>query len=402
MRKAPLRLMTALLLSAILFVSCRKNQVNLADRSTYTANIVDSMQAVNIASRITSSNMFDPGQPDANRIVQTGITIRDFKNNPSFYIFSYADNGFVIIAAERNMYPVLAYSKESKLEKDKLSPGLMNWMQKTIEAVELVRKGMYDNRKEASAEWAFIDRRLHTSDPGSTSMKEPPIGDPCATIHHVLQNPLLPVRWGQGCLYNGQCPPAVGGPCGFAFTGCVATAMAQLMRFHQRPTSYNWAGMPTNSGNAEVERLMRDAGNSVGMNWTATGSGAPHSAIDDALKNSFGYRIANDVGYNRSRVLDNISTQHPVILSGWNGTFTTGWWIFEQTHYIDGHTWVCDGSEIFTNPCMSIIYLHMNWGWHEFPGANDHTGWYRDFDWNIPAAGVHFQYNKRAIIDIIP
>lgn len=401
MRKAPPRIVAVLMLSLFLVIGCRKNQNQFVIQSSpYHVDLVDSMEAVTIASRITNDNMFDLTKPDATKEIENGITIRDFNNNPSFYIFSFVSNGFVVIAADRNMNPILAYSTESKLKGGKVSSGLMNWLQKTNEAVEIVRKGKYDNAKSAVSEWSFIDRRLQNST--GITHRPPPDENPCDRITHTLQNPLLPVTWGQGCTYNAQCPTAADGPCGFAWTGCVATATAQVMRYWQRPTTFNWAIMPAATGNAEVARLMRDIGDGVGMSWSGTGSGAYHENIDDVLKNRYGYRISNDVGYNTSKVLGDISLQHPVILSGYNGTYTTGWWIFERTHYIDGHEWVCDGSEIYTNPCMSVIYLHMNWGWHETWVADDHNGWFRDFSWAIPGTDLNFQYYKRAIVDIIP
>lgn len=337
--------------------------------------------------------MFDPRAGDEHRTIESGFTIRDGQQLPAFYVFSYADTGFMIIAADRNMNPVLAFSDDSKLQPHNWSCGLEIWMNKMKEAVEIVRKGWYNNSQQAAAQWALIDERLQKKIPviPGINLRPPPDEDPCSTTTYSEVGPLLPVTWGQGCTYNTQCPPASTGPCGYCPTGCVATAMAQIMAFYQRPTSYNWAAMPAASGNMEVARLMHDAGISVYMQYFPTGSGAYHSDIDDAMKNTFGYRFSNDVAYNRSTVVGNIQIHHPVILSGVDAN-------------AGGHTWVCDGYRIWTNPCNTSVYLHMNWGWHEIFGGDDESGWFSELNWTIatPNGNLNFRTSNRAIVDIIP
>lgn len=97
--------------------------------------------------------------------------------------------------------------------------------------------------------------------------------------------PLLTTTWNQGCNYNDSVPVVSGGPCGKAYTGCVPTAIAQLLKFHSYPTTgwgqnthnvaccgsftvdfgaqtYNYAAMPNSlsSGNAQVAQLMFHCG----------------------------------------------------------------------------------------------------------------------------------------------
>jgi hypothetical protein len=405
MRKIYLWRAVFIVLAASLSIGCQKDFTGRNSSTDYKVRLVDSLDAVSIARHITPANMFFPDQPNANRKIESGITVRDARNNPAYYVFSFADSGFIVISGDRQLEPILAFSESSKLKPGKVAPGMYNWLQKTQEAVEILRKGWYDNSEPAAREWAYIDQRLENDQVsiGARTMRPPP-DEPCTPTNYFEVGPLLPVTWGQGCTYNSQCPPDLAGPCGFTVTGCVATAMAQVMAFHQRPTSYNWAGMPANLGNAEVARLMRDAGAAVNMQYSATSSGAYHSDIDDAFKNTFGYRFATDAAYNRSQVLGDIQINHPVILSGYNGQFTSGWWLWEKTHYIDGHEWVCDGYRMWTNPCQTTVYFHMNWGWHEQFTTNDQSGWFRDADWTIhtPSGDLNFQYNKRAIVDIIP
>lgn len=78
-----------------------------------------------------------------------------------------------------------------------------------------------------------------------------------------------------------------GMPNGRMLTGCVATAMAEVMNYHHFPNTYNWATMGATQ--AETARLMRDAANSVNMVYTCTGSGAYGTDIAPALINDFSY-----------------------------------------------------------------------------------------------------------------
>ncbi len=79
-------------------------------------------------------------------------------------------------------------------------------------------------------------------------------------------------------------------------TGCVATAMAQVIHFWHPNNSleYDYASMPTTFGNSEVQRLMRDAGNTVNMDYHCVndgGSGAYDTDVQWALKSNFGFSL---------------------------------------------------------------------------------------------------------------
>ncbi|MBN1338818.1 MAG: C10 family peptidase [Bacteroidales bacterium] len=132
-------------------------------------------------------------------------------------------------------------------------------------------------------------------------------------------NPLTQTYWGQACYYNDSCPADAGGSCGHSRTGCGATAMAQMMRFHQFPVSgagnisyshpvygeivadfgnavYNWQEMPPNltvysqpGEVASVARIMFHAGAAVEMDYGATASFSGTTSIRNALPERFGY-----------------------------------------------------------------------------------------------------------------
>ena len=178
------------------------------------------------------------------------------------------------------------------------------------------------------------------------------------------------------------------------------------MRYNQFPATYNYATMPATAGNNAVQALMRDAGNSVSMQYGCNGSGAYVQDVVPALKNVFGYSSANcwsysNTSYNQGygRVKDNINNYNlPVILAG-------------SDNAAGGHQWVCDGTLSTTyffgncgtgNSSASYLSFHMNWGWHEQNIATDYNGWFAFDNWTIYGLNYNFQYSKYGITEIHP
>lgn len=326
-------------------------------------------------------------------------------NVPYFYIFNMANKGgFVIVSAEKYEHPILAFSDEGEFQSENAPYGIISWLETTKQNIRYIRSGGIDTKRETTAEWNELSK-----DYGIPSMLRPP-PDPSCQDYSVSTTvgPLLATTWGQGCGYNDAVPvDPTGASCGHYPTGCVATAMAQIMRYWQWPNSYNWGLMPNNFAVWETADLMRDVGLSVGMDYATAGSGAPHEAIDDALRNSFGYATAQDAGYGLSsydHVRQQLSSNRPVLLCGYNDKNTS--WFGLVVEYSTGHEWVCDGyidTDIYwCNPDGSqggagYLSFHMNWGWN---GTSN--GWYAFNSWAPTGQGLNFQYARKMITNIHP
>lgn len=178
--------------------------------------------------------------------------------------------------------------------------------------------------------------------------------------------------------------------------------MAQIMKYYEHPSSYNWSLMPDSFGSNETSRLMRDAGDSVNMDWGCNGSGATTSDADDALKTTFGYSSANYQDFSISTTKSELNNGFPVILKG--GERGTVWLIFNV--YENGHAWVCDGIREYTVPtqvqagphgtitvCVKAWTYHMNWGWN-----GTYNGWYSG-GWQVGSDSFSYEagmvYNIR-------
>lgn len=268
------------------------------------------------------------------------------------------DRGFIVLAADRRAYPILAYSTKGKIDLKNLRTGLSEWLYNQQVYVENIENVSYQKISLNKMVWEELE-----SIPSGVPDPEPNPDFPTTTI--TIKGPLLSTKWGQRCGYNSMCPPTSDGPCGFSVTGCLATAMAQIMKYHNYPTDYNWSSMPNTYGNLEVARLMRDIGDAVNMKYGGASSSAdtPEEARD-AFVNNFGYSSsAKYIEYNgsQSKVEQQINWGHPVLMRGGEKKY----WADVIPYYGGGHAWVCHGYkrvdyEFEGVQTSSYLYLYMN------------------------------------------
>lgn len=321
--------------------------------------------------------------------IRNVLTIRIDDKTPAFYVVQFEPEGFIAVSGTKKETPILAYSESGYFEYNYLlveSNGLNEWVETRKEKIKsLIRNPLIGVADSIEEQWDYA---------------APPIdGEEIVSGGTVYEQkgPLLSTTWNQGCGYNDLLNACTdGGSCGRVWTGCVATATAQVMRYWEHPNTYTWSSMPNNSGSAETSRLMRDIGNAVNMSYGCDGSSAYTSDARDALVNTFGYSgYASYVTYNTSTLVTQLNASWPVILRG-QGT--------------GGHAWVCDGYRrnryiSIHNPgtyyeyetyTFSPLYLWMNWGWGPFGG----NGWflYDDF---TPGAN-NFNTDRKMIINIHP
>lgn len=325
------------------------------------------------------------------------------------------DDSFLsVVSADKREMPLLAFSDEGDLDVDDLeniSPELIFWMAMMEEEINSIRDGeplAVIDSKEAALVWNDIEtvgEVLENSPNGRTNAGCPPearCDDPGNTPPPpVTVGPLMSTEWGQRCGYNNVCPVNSKGPCGRALTGCVAVAMAQVMRYHQHPSNYTWSGMGvTSSASSDprhIARIMYDAGVSVGMDWDWNESTASTADVAGALKGSmFKYSSAtwrNSRNYSSSEVKNNLKYRRPVILRGKRSKAGCFLGICD---YKNGHAWVCDGYKTYNTECCGYLYFYMNWGWE---GSNN--GWFAYNKWSPPASG-NYQYDRGAVVNIKP
>ena len=286
---------------------------------------------------------------------------------PAVFVFNSTDQGFVLVSAEDNARAVLGYSDEGTFDANNIPENMQFWLK--MYADELAKaKG---ERLEVKGK---VNRREVKGE------RREAVAESYPTIAPVLGNTV----WGQGEPFNNKCPQINGKR---AVTGCVATAMSQIMYAHKYPTkgtgshsyttetegltvsanfgntTYDWANMipdyrgsyTTAQANA-VATLMFHAGVAADMDYTVDGSGAVSSIALAAMTEYF--------GYNKSiNILPKDFMKEEDILQEVASDLQAGRPVYVSGHTVnqEGHAFVCDGMK-------SDGYLHINWGWNG--GAN--------------------------------
>lgn len=314
--------------------------------------------------------------------------VKNINEQPVTYIFNSIDGGFVIVSAEERTIPILAYSDNGNIATDESEweENFAFWMQTYFDQIEYIR----ENDLPASVEAVEYRSKLDNGqDLGLRPAKD--------------VAPLMSTTWNQGCGYNADCPADASGPCGHVYTGCVATAMAQVIRYMEYPihgvgdecythyvygeqcadyaaATYDYASMPNGSGNAEVAELMYHCGVSVDMNYSPTGSGSYSYKVPRALNDHFDYKNAVILSKNSydptvwcSILINEIDNSRPMYYSG-SGS--------------GGHAFVVDGYQ-------GTDYFHFNWGW----GGSYNGHFYLD---DLTPGSADYTNSQQAVIGAIP
>ncbi len=356
-------------------------------------------KARNIAEKLNLENPYTPKNTQLNlRVSDNRIkeetTINGIKN-PAYYIFNYEDNaGFSVISADFRAMPILAYSSNGNFTNlnDTINSGLATYLQEYFDYIVSVRDTVKTIPIEIASMWnTAAAKAIGPIDPCDIEPDLPCNNDDPFVSTTQTWGPLLQTEWNQGTGYNDQidiingCRPP---------TGCVATAMAQIMRYWQHPSSFNWSALPVGDfPNNEIALLMRACGDAVDMNWTCRSSGANSNDAKKAFKNDFGY--SNDIKYKDYlyyQARNDIKTGRPVYLRGCR-TRTKKGFIIHWYVYDGCHAWIADGIRITNFETYSAYQVHMNWGW----GQDGGNGWY--VSWNN---GSNYQYDRRMIYKIHP
>lgn len=307
-------------------------------------------------SRLSDGNM-RPAMPAKDgvkpRLVHTAKTT---DGQPAVYIFNRGDDndGFMILSADDTAYPLLGYSDCGTADATNLPPALEWWLGEYARQIEYanahgITDGAEKNKVDIRSTWEPVAPQLNT-------------------------------RWDQVEPYYNLCP-IYGNE--NTYTGCVATAMAQVAKYWNYPEvgkgsisyeceeiskrlsmnfalkKFDWKNMRDEykkgqytAAEAEaVAYLMKACGYAVKMSYSTSSSGALAMNIANGLKKYLDYdkNMVYDMRMYHSStewekiIYDNLKNVGPVIYGG--GSMLGG-----------GHSFVCDGYD-------GNGMFHFNWGW---------------------------------------
>lgn len=292
-------------LTIILF-SCNRNDENIIDLKSNTNHFISQKSVENLLKNSTFKTVFYKSKTTGkiiNKQIEEIESVTSGKNIV-YYIVNYKSGGYLIIAADDRINPILAMSETNSFDYDKAKQqnGISFWLEEQANAVNYVRNENIEQPIEIRNAWNSL-----------SSIVSP---DPTSGSTTTYINALLSTTWGQGATYNDFTPI---GTCGtHTLTGCVATAMAQVLKFNQysNTNNYNWSMMPDSYGTSETSRLMSDIGIAVYMQYGCFVSGAYDDYIPYGFSH-FGYTNVRKTNSSiRNWIVNDLSLNRPVILCG--------------------------------------------------------------------------------------
>ncbi len=331
------------------------------------------------------------------------------KNINLIYLVNIED-GCIIVSACDAVMPVLGFSLKNGYSGKELPLGfsaLLNWYKAQI---------LYalENNLEKTDEVAHAWENYSGISSGVLKSANCEIWPKTFS-----KSPLTTTLWGQIGFYNEQCPYDETEEI-YTYAGCTAVAMAQVMKFWNKPahgsgsksyqdsnnppnsynnnanfgtTTYNWANMPDIAGwgtSFEIAKLIHHCGVSIntdyGYNESSTGS---ISVIADALETYFGYstsaeyiaksNYSNDTWDNILK--SNLDKRKPIVYRGDNGNGV-------------GHSFVLDGyiKTIYEEYSL-YTYYHVNWG-----ANGNYNGYFALND--LTPASENYNYHQGAVVNV--
>ena len=340
-------LLLAALLSAAMTIAAPVNQ----ERAQQAATAFFNQRVAGRAVQLTPVN--------ATRMTTSNVT-------PKFHIFNAGNNeGFIIVSGDDRTTPILGFTDNGHFDPSRMPANMKAWLENYEKQISM------------------LDQMGITATFDESLMVKP--------THNSI-SPLITSHWDQGAPYWNHCPEFMdidenGDTIGeYAYTGCVATSMAQIMNYYKYPLyctqtipsyemtyywndeyyitdtdplppiMFDWDNMKDNYTGAETQAekdavawLMLYAGCAAHMNYGTNASSTSDPYIPTAFNDYFNYdaKLVYRSDYDQAdweeMIYQELVAGRPLIYNGRSGTG-------------GGHSFVCDGYAYGD-------YFHINWGW---------------------------------------
>jgi hypothetical protein len=326
----------------------------------------------------------------SNRQVQEMNLRTEFSDEilPELYIYYFTNGSYAVVPADDNLRPVLAYSSRPLEDAEDMPPAFKLWLDFYAQDLLSIRGTEFEHAENKRL-WREVSMNNFGSMPRTRDV-----------------SPLIKTNWNQDWPYNELCPLDPAGPGGRVYVGCVATAMAQVMKYWNKPvtgqgsssyfasgygyqsanygnTTYLWDEMPNSvsGSNIPVATLMYHAAVSVEMGFAPDGSGSNGMRARNALASYFrfpGSTYVQKQNYSATAwetlLRAQLDNGVPMYYSG--------------SHTTSGHAWNCDGYQ-------GTDYFHFNFGW-----SGSYNGYY--YLNSITPGSNTFNLGQAAITNVIP
>lgn len=341
--------------------------------------------------RSVAVNWYRHYAPDSRKAaVISKVTEYKYHGQTSFYIYSFDKGGFVLVSANDAVTPVLGYGFDHSVPDSINNEAVKVWFDHYARQIDT----------------AFV---LDLQTDASISKWDQILSNNFQTLPGGSVGPLLLTTWNQGWPYNAYCPLSAYASGGHSYTGCVATAYGQILKYYNYPpkgtgsihytdlngheifanfdsTYYNWNAMPSSLSPSdtnfhEIAELLYHCGTGSMSNYALTFTTGYY--VEEPLLNFFDYAYSSLKYLYRSAftqiqwdsvLVHELNIGRPVYYAG-SGPY-------------GGHAFVCDGYD-------QSGYFHFNVGWGGFANGYYYTN-------NLVFSGMSFKDNQFVLTGIKP
>ncbi len=315
--------------------------------------------------------------------------------DPLLYVFA-VQNGFAVVAGDDAVRPILGYSVNTTLEPGNLPSNVEAYLEGLSQQIKTIRQQQGIADRQVRQEWkALLSDTVNVQAFRQNSTR-------------TAVSPLLSTKWGQGYYFNRYCPE---GESGRAVTGCVATALAQIVRYWESPAN----GFGKHTYNSFYGTLSVDFGAAnyqYSLMPDSLDYNTPQAQINEVSKLMYhlGVALSANYGYNATSGYDAAARAAVINHFGFNpyaglarrDLYTEAQWVSMLKGEIDlgrpvyysasgtsgGHVFVCDGYD-------ASDYFHINWGWQGYCDG------YFTLN-NLSTGGYTFDTRHHAIFGLCP
>lgn len=330
---------------------------------TFSLNTFAKAVDKNIAEKVAINFFYERSNQFGHNVDFNSIKVIDIQLVDQSYWIVNLQQGWVVVAGDDVMTPVIGYNYSGDFpSKNQQGYNLRSWMQNFSDQVDFINANHLQADENTIRTW----QKYETDDLALLNTR---------SVDNEVE-PLTTSIWNQPNPYNALCPEDEAGPGGNALTGCVATAMAQIMYYWRYPihgsgqhsyyssnygtisanfgdATYNWDAMqdaadPSNYW--ETAEISFHAGVGVNMDYGPDASGAQSSTVPYALYTYFNYSNSAQYLQKSSYLItaweamlqSELDAGHPLYYSGYSNE--------------GGHAFVFDGYQ-------GDNYYHINLGW---------------------------------------
>lgn len=392
-----------------LFISCsNKDSLPALELSSSDPFSVSINEAVLKASSFVESKGLLLPTKGASIDIKDAFTITSPEKLPIIHVINFNDGGFTLISADKRIEPILAFSEKGRFpfSSEDYPLGLKIWVDRVVNRIQSIHDNDIQQDEIYKQLWQQVSCDLINtrSVPIDTTLTPPDVED-----REI--GPLLSTQWHQCSPYNDGLPTvSYNGLSHTAYVGCGPLSIAQIMKYHEFPSSFSWNQMPNiaTSPSSAISYLIHDIHDELygSLTYSYNGTSLPPSFnFANCLKNTYGYSSATQSSYSylntshREIILSNLlDYERPIIFIG-----------FISNNSSVGHVWICDG--VISNYIVyldgglyqvyNMIWYHHSWGMPD----KSIDGWYLLDNYTVTDSEsntLNLGYNMKFVYDIIP